>query len=167
MYPYLNQPATNQRNAVFMMLIAKVKDSLKPEYRTMFVTRWDGSLGFPGGKTEGDETLQETLIRECIEEIGKDFSGTQFNYACTNILAAHMNTHCFYAMVTEDELFAIAADAGKFIIDNRCKELIGVCTPVILDMTPTVIVESLKELGAPTVYEEVVHVIHNVLLRME
>lgn len=165
MYPYLNKPNMNSRNAVFLMMLAKVKG--KAEYRSIFVVRRDGSLGFPGGKLEDDENLMEALQRECLEEIGTDISSMKLEYACINLLAPHMNTHCFYTILPEEELFNIAKSAGAFIVETEFKELAGICALVILESNPTPMVEGLATFGAPTVYEEVVYVIHNVLNRTE
>lgn len=38
--------------------------------RVLLLHRSDGAWGFPGGHCEGDETLEETAARECIEEMG-------------------------------------------------------------------------------------------------
>ena len=78
-----------------------------------------------------------------------------------------LNTHCFYTILPEEELFNIAKSAGAFIVETEFKELAGICAPVILESNPTPMVEGLATFGAPTVYEEVVYVIHNVLNRTE
>src|ERR1017187_169908 len=48
---------------------------VSPQGNSLFLKRgpdadYPGYWCFPGGTTEGDETAEQTAIRECIEEIG-------------------------------------------------------------------------------------------------
>ena len=167
MYPYLNAPRTAANNGSFLILLAKMKAESNC-WRAMFVIRRDGALGFPGGKLEKGENMYQAMHRECLEEIGFDVDSLDIkpDYLCTHVITDHFNSHAFYAVVEEDDLFDIAEHASKFIMDNKCQELTGVCCPKIMDTSVCDIVSriNLTNCGAPTVYEELMHLIYNVLM---
>eukprot|EP01084_Bolivina_argentea_P242175 406350_1 len=43
---------------------------------------WSGHIAFPGGRHENNESLQSTVEREVMEEIGLDISETNKHYKC-------------------------------------------------------------------------------------
>lgn len=54
---------------------------------TLMFNRWDGSIGFPGGNIDSDESPLQAAIRELEEEVGVILSDTlkkEVHYVCTH-----------------------------------------------------------------------------------
>lgn len=81
--------AQMETNAAFVIPHYKDGDKIM----VGFILRADGSFGFPGGKVEGDESLVDAAVRECLEEVGvaisKDFLKPVVSYRLYNGLGVH------------------------------------------------------------------------------
>lgn len=79
--------------------------------------RWNGTFGFVGGMLEQDETLEQAVIRESLEEVGVVVELTELVPLCSHVVNDDFNTHAFTCLVTPDEMFEIqkrAPDAQDF-----------------------------------------------------
>jgi U8 snoRNA-decapping enzyme len=73
--------------------------------------RWDGKIGFPGGKVDEGETKIQALVRELEEEIDLDisyFAGTRLEHLVSYYNADEdIDIHCYSFEVTEKEMSRI------------------------------------------------------------
>lgn len=51
---------------------------IKPFPMVLMINRWDGKIGFPGGKVDSGESVKEALFREIYEEIGLKVTDAKF-----------------------------------------------------------------------------------------
>lgn len=79
--------------------------------------RWDGSLGFVGGKVDKNETLLESAIRECKEEINGEIKESQLKLLCSHEMKGQ-NTHLFICEVTPDDIYELQK---KSVTSEHCK----------------------------------------------
>jgi len=109
----LGSNSDNLPQAVFIALISEVKiwqtyDGISKEAQetsvplVLMLQRWDGLKGFVGGEVEPEETLKETVSRECREEIGFNLTYTEIQSAglvsshqtdklVTHLMAVHIS----------------------------------------------------------------------------
>lgn len=163
MYPYLAQQALATKNAAFLIIL--LDEGKNKGVRAIMVNRHDGLLGFPGGKLEGNETPLEAMVRECKEEI--DFDVTPYldkvRWLCSNKIASHMNSHAFFLEVSEVVFNKIVLNAAIHLVNNNFIELSGITAPTVFNVTEGKVVSLTQDFGAATVYEELTHLIYNVL----
>jgi 8-oxo-dGTP pyrophosphatase MutT (NUDIX family) len=125
----------------------------------LVVHRWDGSIGFVGGKVDGKETFKETLEREVKEEVGIDF---KWEY---DPIVAHdvgpITTHAVAVKVSYEELLEIRKKAStQSTIESQTT---GFSTPhlVVYDIISKNkkggLIELYKTSMAPSVREELTH----------
>lgn len=80
----------------------------------LMLLRWDGCIGFPGGKVDAGETLMQAFCRELSEEI--NFIPHEIN---ATLLCSftdetdNMHIHCFEYQVSEYLLREIIQDASE------------------------------------------------------
>lgn len=83
--------------------------------------RWDGTIGFPGGHTDGQD-LQTALIREMFEEINADAVDARRFEPLATFASDRHNIHSFSYRVTENEirrLQILSMGAPHFISENQ------------------------------------------------
>lgn len=134
-----------KRNAAFICLYAKCGEY----YHIGMISRKDASLGFPGGKVEGGESLKEAAYRECIEEVGGNFVGWRSLLLCSHAINEALNSHLFTLEVSMQDLRHMALTAPR--AEYFWKELSGFC---VYKLTPTNIKNLTNTPSAETVQEE-------------
>lgn len=124
----------------------------------LMMNRADGTVGFIGGKVDGEETLEEAAIREVKEEIGH-----AVNLELEPIVAhdiGPITTHLFAAEIPYLQLRQIQDDAIH--ADHFGSEVTGVFLPHLIDYTKTTkkkggLIHLLQYSMPPSVREELVH----------
>lgn len=74
------------------------------------VMRWDGSMGFVGGKVDDGESLIQAAIRETKEEVGTDINADQLTLMCSHEMIDgdfKQNTHIYLCEVTPAKMYEI------------------------------------------------------------
>ncbi|MEO2202333.1 NUDIX domain-containing protein [Paenibacillus pabuli] len=103
-----------------------------------FINRYDGTLGFPGGKVEAGETIEQAVLREVSEEINVDLIATHLDALCSHRFTTSsgkvMNTHAFAYELETSALKRIAAYIGSS--DNYLNEVFGCVLAPIYDFAP-------------------------------
>ena len=153
----------NLRNASFISLVCKdkiyqgcpnVSEDIQDTCfsQMLFVQRWDGRIGFPGGMVDEGEDLLTSAIRELKEET--NFSIV--NSEDLDLIASHqvkedLNVHLYTKEITIEE--------RNELIKNFCKakdafsEVDGL---IFRQITPTYFDKWLKNVSfAPAVLEEI------------
>lgn len=96
--------------------------------RVLMQVRWDGLIGFPGGKVDPGETLRQACVREAREEIGIEIPESVPVPVCSHLLgnfAAHL-----YAIEVGCDVFRRAV-RGAWDAEDAEAEVCGVITPNI------------------------------------
>jgi cytidyltransferase-like protein len=80
------------------------------------VVRWNGELGFVGGLVDEGETLEEAVLRECVEEVGYLVDPARLVPVCSHSMVGRQadtakHTHLYLCRVSADELFQIRRQA--------------------------------------------------------
>ncbi|MBI3443265.1 NUDIX hydrolase [Candidatus Woesebacteria bacterium] len=123
------------------------------------INRWDGTIGFIGGKVEQGLNFESNIKKEVKEEIGHDF-----NLELESIVAhdiGPITTHAFASKVSYETLKHILKDAANS--NNIGSEVTGVFTPHLIDYDQKTkkrkggITELYKASMAPSVREELTH----------
>jgi U8 snoRNA-decapping enzyme len=96
----------------------------------MYVSRWDGRIGFIGGTMDEGDTPVEAVLREVKEEMGLTVSEDEITHVCSHAAESSNGksivTHLFAKEITEEELkgvmcgFADARDAFSEITGTLC-----------------------------------------------
>lgn len=76
----------------------------------LFLNRWDGRVGFPGGNVDGNETFKEAAIRESIEEIAFRVEKSELHPICSHNFPAGnttLSTHLYSKEISQNELLDI------------------------------------------------------------
>lgn len=84
-----------------------------------------GQVCFPGGMAEAHETLEQTALREFVEELGADASGFQSLGALSSLWVHISNTLVtpFVAVAPERPRFVPSADEVAAILESPLSEL--------------------------------------------
>ena len=91
--------------------------TVSSQQRVLMVLRFDGSLGFPGGLLDGNETPEDGLNREMLEEIALDMNS--FRFVRKDHVMSHVNrrkefvTHFYAKCVEPKDYAAIELDVLK------------------------------------------------------
>lgn len=159
MYPYLNKPYLHNGDGIFLIIVGTFGNTK----RALVVSRRDGLYGFPGGKREGSENFLEALRRECMEEIGLNIDrlGAPIRWLCSNRITNHFGSHAYTVEVSEEVFMEVYHTASAHIASTKFSELSGVASAAIFDVTPTPFTNAMVTMGAATVYEELIHLVHN------
>jgi U8 snoRNA-decapping enzyme len=88
----------------------------------LFLLRWDGCIGFPGGNVDEGETLIEAVVREAQEEINFDLDIKKLE-PLSSFRDDSKNIHCFsYKVDGVDAIKKIIKDATEsehFLAENQ------------------------------------------------
>lgn len=113
------------------------------------VVRWTGSIGFPGGKVEPGETLQQGAARECLEEINYRVNPEALELFCSHEINPGFHSHLFLHEVTPEEIYELQ----KHSVDAEHARLEGAGV-VVYHSTTASRKNILATPGAKTVFEE-------------
>ncbi|GAB1597514.1 uncharacterized protein LOC115218301 [Argonauta hians] len=103
----------------------------------MMQFRFDGSIGFPGGAVDPNETIVMALNRELQEEMA--FNVDEYGIKASDHLVSHMSTekefflHFFTKFVTEEDFNKIQTTA--FSSKFYGTEILGIFNPPIFTMS--------------------------------
>lgn len=120
--------------------------------------RSDGSLGFIGGRVDGNETLEEAAIREVQEEIGHTVSGKLEPIVAHDI--GPITTHAFAIEMPYTQLRVLQDNVMH--APHFGSEVTDVFLPHLIDYDKKLgkgggIVNLIQNSMAPSVREELVH----------
>lgn len=99
----------------------------------LMMLRWDGYLGFPGGKVDAGESLLQGVQREAKEEINFKLDPDKANLFCSLAPITFGDTpvdrhiHCFQYELAQRELFDVIAYSqysGSFL--EECQGCVAV-----------------------------------------
>lgn len=106
------------------VVAAIICDDMKEKNKIFATARGYGDLKggweFPGGKVESEETPQQALIREIIEEldteikVGELIDTVEYDYP-----TFHLSMDCFWAEVKAGHLELKEAEAAKWLTKNQ------------------------------------------------
>lgn len=115
-------------NSVFLAITTNL--TLNHEYEKkdtkllLFMNRWDGKIGFPGGKVDPGENLIQALKREVLEEINFNLTIEPKLICSHNIKEKNKNVHLFHLDLPFNLVKSIminCVDSQDFI--NECNGL--------------------------------------------
>ncbi len=75
-----------------------------------YVVRWNGELGFVGGRVDEGESLEQALVRECFEEVGHVLDMSRVSLVASHAMVGKgpvQHVHLYLCRVSADELFGI------------------------------------------------------------
>jgi len=125
----------------------------------LMINRWDGTIGFIGGRIEKGEAFEEAVKREVFEEIGHELSLKPEPIVAHDI--GPITTHAFAVEVSSEEILHIQRDAS--LSEDFGSEVTGVFLPHLIDYDSTTksrkggIIELYRSSMAPSVREELTH----------
>ncbi len=162
----------NKKQAIFVILYAldgqpwknyreKMSDK-RPEMiiPTFLVSnRWDGTIGFIGGFIDNDETFEQTIKHEALEEAGFDIGNRKLEEIVAHDIGP-ITTHAFACEMTYQELKSIQTNISN--ASDLGSEVTGVFLPHLVDYETEIgkkagIVQFLQSSMAPSVREEVIY----------
>ena len=102
------------------VVAAVICDSLKYKKRIFATARgygeFKGGWEFPGGKIEEDETPQEALKREIMEELDTEISvGELIDTVEYDYPTFHLSMDCFWSEIVNGNLVLKEHDAAKWL----------------------------------------------------
>ncbi len=137
------RPDDCRQAGVLLLLYPHVTNSNTPELHIALTRRTEypgvhsGQISFPGGRREGDESLQTTALREAMEEIGVLPETLEVIGPLSSLYTSASN-FCIYPFV------AFSSTHPAFCLDpQEVAELIE--PPFSLLLNPTVYKEEIRE----------------------
>ncbi|GAB1599336.1 uncharacterized protein LOC115218301 [Argonauta hians] len=133
-------PSSEHDHAVHCMIYCRTnKLFLEQRLRAsiMMQFRFDGSMGFPGGIVDPNETIVMALNRELQEEMS--FNVDEYGIKASDHLVSHMNKekklvlHFFTKLVTEEDFNKIQTTA--FTAKFHETEVLGIINPPLFTMS--------------------------------
>ncbi len=125
----------------------------------IMINRWDGMIGFIGGKVDKGESFEEAIRREVWEEIGHNLTLRLEPIVAHDI--GSITTHAFAVNISQDEIIHLQRDAA--LSEDFGSEVTGVFLPHLIDYDSSTksrkggVVELYKSSMAPSVREELTH----------
>ena len=104
------------------------------------IVRWNGELGFVGGMVDEDETLEQALQRECLEEIGHELDMSQVELFESHAMTrggAIKHTHLYVQELSFFQLLSLRIDAVK--ANHAFTEMSAFCTTHLTPEAPDVL----------------------------
>ncbi len=110
------------------VVAAVICDSIKEKNKIFATARgygdFKGGWEFPGGKVEKEETPEQALVREILEEldtlieVGPYITTIEYDYP-----SFHLSMDCFYCEVKEGHLELKEAEAAKWLTKDNIKDV--------------------------------------------
>lgn len=125
----------------------------------MMINRWDGTIGFVGGKVDEGYSLEEAIKKEVKEEVGFDLDLKLEEVVAHDI--GPITTHAFASQVSYEKLRNIQRNAVN--AEDMGSEVTGVFLPHLVDYSEITssrdggIVDLYKAEMQPSVREELTH----------
>ena len=106
------------------VVAAIICDDMKEKNKIFATARGYGDLKggweFPGGKVESEETPQQALIREIIEELDTEIKvGELIDTVEYDYQTVHLSMDCFWAEVKAGHLELKEAEAAKWLTKDQ------------------------------------------------
>lgn len=106
------------------VVAAIICDDMKEKNKIFATARGYGDLKggweFPGGKVESEETPQQALIREIIEELNTEIKvGELIDTVEYDYPTFHLSMDCFWAEVKAGHLELKEAEAAKWLTKDQ------------------------------------------------
>lgn len=111
---------STEQNLSFVNSVSKKDRGVNVPLMLMLM-RWDGKIGFPGGKIELGEDSADGLAREVKEEIGFDCDKSKMKLV-SNFKFTENDVELFAYEVSKDKLKSImrvSTETDSFLIENQ------------------------------------------------
>lgn len=114
----------SEKRKTINVVAAIIKDGNKIFATQRGYGEFQGGWEFPGGKIEKDETPQQALVREILEELETEIEvGDLLDIVEYDYPAFHLSMQCFWCSIKSGELVLKEHQAAKWLTKDQLDDV--------------------------------------------